>query len=340
MDSELGACVVLSSTECVFKPVIPDSDVKSWAFSGFRQPNGPGLALFTTQKFSKLTGYLSDDIIASDLHMIRGPRTDRVLLNSIISKASQGDPGHAVIWLQRRDGNPFLSSVHAFPVFYSDYAKDPQIVTPKSSKTGLFKSLFQHKNNQINKSLVQETTTTTTQSKNNKNPSSSSPDTNPNANPNHNPQFNHLFLRASELSSNTRDSDITAFRPSYLRPSDTLSTPPSFPNRNEPEPEPATTTPDRSKHGDLTNMSNSTVNTSTMHTARSFATLTLPDTPNTIKGLVSISTDLFEDTNNSSYDIEYANRQKIRWQPIDEEIRKNSPVLFVILQFNRIQENL
>jgi hypothetical protein len=55
---------------------------------------------------------------------------------------------------------------------------------------GLFKSLFQHKNNQINKSLVQETTTTTTQSKNNKNPSSSSPDTNPNANPNPNIYFN------------------------------------------------------------------------------------------------------------------------------------------------------
>ena len=336
MDSELGACVVLSSTECVFKPVIPDSDVKSWAFTGFRQANGPGLALFATQKFSKLTGYLSDDIIASDLHMIRGPRTDRVLLNSIISKASQGDPGHAVVWLQRRDGNPFLSSVHAFPVFYSDYAKDPQIVTPKSSKTGLFKSLFQHKTNQINKSSVKETTTTTTQSKNNKNPTSSSPDSNlnPNHNPNPNSQFNSLLLRASELSYNTRDSDITAFRPSYLRPSDTLFTTPSSPNRKEP------VTPDVSKHGDITNVSNSTVNTSTMQTARSFATLTLPDTPNTIKGLVSISTDLFEDTNNSSYDIEYANRQKIRWQPIDEEIRKEAPVLFVILQFNRIQENL
>ena len=233
---------------------------------------------------------MPSDIIATDLGSIRGPRTDRSLFDLAIRQASQGEIGHVVVWLQRRDGTPFLASIHTFPVYCSDEFDEttgrcsPPMSTAASGGRKLMSSFFTRCANTDNGNTT----------KTRRSPS---------------PVMSPITVNGS-----IRDSDVDAFRPSYLRSQNdadrsinsALDTShlPSSPQRPEQVAEPLL----------LVNEALSPSDTSGDFTVKGFVSLTPA--------------------------AKVADSRDKRWKPFDSKIYCGSPILFIVMNFNVIQENL
>ena len=200
LDTDLGACLVLTGEECVFNKVKGsnrEGEIDNVECVGFKRPDGPCLALYSSQEFTKMTGYLLGDIVASDLACIKGSRTDKALLDHTINQAMDGKTGHAVLWFKRRDNNHFLASLHAFPIYSSDL-RDHKLKKNRSPKRSL-SSLFTRKHR--NTIMGVDSDSIMNSSK----------------------ELPRPLKMKTPLSQNitigeahNRDSDIMAFRPSYL----------------------------------------------------------------------------------------------------------------------------
>ena len=216
LDVELGACVVLTGEECIFKKV--KSSVRGGmndkvSYIGFRRPDGPALALFSTLQFTKMTGYLSGDIVATDLNCIKGNRTDRKLLDDTIMQAINGKVGHSVLWFKRRDNNQFLASLHAFPV-YSSEVKDCELKAgTKSPKVSL--STFFSRSPPGSSSRGTKT--------NHKMMGTNDSGTTTKELPKPMPEIDSPSIMNTTMGDmHNRESDIMAFRPSYLLHNDNV----------------------------------------------------------------------------------------------------------------------
>ena len=144
LDTELGACVVLTGEECTFKKMKGKNERNvndKLECVGFKRPDGPSLALYSSQEFTKMTGYLPGDIVATDLSCIKGSRTNRSLWDHTIMEAMNGKIGHSMLTFKRRDNNHFSASVHAFPVYSSD-VNDHEIKAATKSPKITLSSLF------------------------------------------------------------------------------------------------------------------------------------------------------------------------------------------------------
>ncbi len=70
---------------------------------------GGARILYANPMFCRLTGYEADELVGQNTHLLHGPKTDLVLLQS---RGGDGPPGHQRSgegWLCRKDGSPFFA---------------------------------------------------------------------------------------------------------------------------------------------------------------------------------------------------------------------------------------
>lgn len=77
----------------------------------------PYLVIGATKKWSQLTGFLMSDTIAKDLSFMEGAQSNKALFRQVCAEVCRGYAAHACLTHYRRDGSPFVNSVHGFPVF-------------------------------------------------------------------------------------------------------------------------------------------------------------------------------------------------------------------------------
>ncbi|KAJ1435098.1 hypothetical protein B484DRAFT_393722, partial [Ochromonadaceae sp. CCMP2298] len=96
-------------------------------------PQRPFFMLWATKRWTQLTGYLVNDLIAYEVFALLGPKTDLGMIDRVLGSGSRGRSEHVMSTIYRRDGKPLPLSVHVFPVFDSNSSSP----TPLSSSAAV-----------------------------------------------------------------------------------------------------------------------------------------------------------------------------------------------------------
>ena len=104
----------------------------------------PFFMLWASRRWTQLTGYLVNDIIAYEVAALFGVHTQNAarvesLCEVVVNSQGARSPQHTVLSIPRRDGLEALVSLHVFPVFESTVVpqsqSQPQSPAPLSPKS-------------------------------------------------------------------------------------------------------------------------------------------------------------------------------------------------------------
>jgi PAS domain S-box-containing protein len=71
---------------------------------------------YVNPAFTKLTGYMPEEVLGKDPSLLQGPKTDRSLLTQLREKLDSGDTFHGKTVNYRKDGSEFTMEWKIFPI--------------------------------------------------------------------------------------------------------------------------------------------------------------------------------------------------------------------------------